>query len=626
MSLNATQDHAGNVEPIHPSDEAVVAATSPRNANVSASPSLVPAALEMQHILDGAKADSIDRLLRATVMRATAGRSPVSVMTAFADWAAHLALAPSVQWSLAQRAAAMYGQFWHYASICACGGAPPEHYCVEPLPQDRRFDDSVWQEWPFNFIHHAFLAQEEWWTDAISAVPGVSRHHRDIMSFVARQFLDQFAPSNFIATNPVVLRETARTGGRNLWAGLKNFNDDVVRRLTHQLPAEAEKFMPGKAVAVTPGKVVFRNELIELIQYSPTTDTVHAEPIFIVPAWIMKYYILDLSPANSLVRHLVDAGFTVFIISWRNPTSEQRDLGMADYLSLGIDAALDAISTIEPNQPIHAVGYCLGGTLLSIAAAALGRRRETSLASVTLLAAQTDFSDAGELTLFIDDSEVTFIEDVMWLQGVLESSQMAGAFRILRSNDLIWSRVVHDYLLGSRAPMTDLLAWNADATRMPYRMHSEYLRHLFLDNDLASGRYVVGGSPVGLSNIRVPMFVVATEWDHVAPWKSVYKIHQQVEADITFALTSGGHNMGVVNPPGSSTREFRIGLHHDGDPYTAPDQWLESHQPQKGSWWSPWVEWLRAHSSVRQAPPAMGAPDLGYPVLENAPGTYVFDR
>jgi polyhydroxyalkanoate synthase len=614
--------HAGETDP--PAERSGEGTLSRRDGADARPP--VQAAAPPRTVTDGPPTESVDRLLRAMVMRATAGRSPVSVMTAFADWAGHLALAPSVQWKLAQHAFSMYGQFCHYASICAGGGSPPERYCVEPLPQDNRFDDAAWQQWPFNLIHHAFLAQENWWLEAISAVPGVSRHHRDVTSFVARQFLDQFAPSNFIHTNPIVLRETVTTGGRNLWAGAKNFIEDVGRRLSHQLPAGAEKFVPGSAVAVTPGKIIYRNELIELIQYTPSTELVHPEPIFIVPAWIMKYYILDLSPENSLVRHLVDAGFTVFIVSWRNPNPDQRDLGMAEYLSLGIDSALAAISAVVPKQPIHAVGYCLGGTLLSIAAAALGRRRDKSLATVTLLAAQTDFSDAGELTLFIDDSEVTFIEDVMWLQGVLDSNQMAGAFRILRSNDLIWSRVVRDYLLGSRAPMTDLLAWNADATRMPYRMHSDYLRHLFLDNDLASGRYVVDGSPVGLSNIRAPMFVVATEWDHVAPWKSVYKIHQQVEGEVTFALTSGGHNMGIVNPPGSSTRQYRIGIHRHDDSYVAPDQWLEGYQPQKGSWWSPWVEWLHTHSSARQAPPSMGAPDVGYPVLDNAPGTYVFDR
>ncbi len=634
MSSVTMTDSAGEVQrvregvyPLHSADERAHAdnENASHRDGIALRPALATAA-PPQPGTEAIDVTSIDRLLRASVMRATAGRSPVSLLTAFADWAGHLALAPSVQWHLAQRAITNYQQFWHYAAICACGGAPPGHYCVEPLPQDQRFVDTAWQQWPFNFVHHAFLAQEEWWNEAISAVPGVSRHHRDVASFVVRQFLDQFAPSNFIATNPVVLREMLKTSGRNLWSGAKNFIEDVERSISHRLPAGAEKFAPGAAVAATPGKVVYRNELIELIQYAPTTATVRPEPIFMVPAWIMKYYILDLSPENSLVRHLVDTGFTVFMISWRNPVPDQRDLGMAEYLSLGIDSALAAIAAVVPDQKIHAVGYCLGGTLLSIAAAALGRRRDARFATVTLLAAQTDFSEAGELTLFIDDSEVTFIEDLMWQQGVLDSSQMAGAFRILRSNDLIWSRIVHDYLLGGRPPMSDLTAWNADATRMPYRMHSEYLRSLFLNNDLAAGRYIVDGSPVGLSNIRTPMFVVATAWDHVAPWKSVYKIHLQAESDITFALTSGGHNKGVVNPPDSSARDYRIGTHRHNDPYVAPDQWLVRHAQQHGSWWLPWTEWLHGHSSAHRAPPPMGAADRGYPALADAPGTYVFDR
>jgi polyhydroxyalkanoate synthase len=299
---------------------------------------------------------------------------------------------------------------------------------------------------------------------------------------------------------------------------------------------------------------------------------------------------------------------------------------MDDYLSLGINEALAAVKAIVPDRPIHVVGYCLGGTLLAIAAAALGRREEHSLKSLTLLAAQTDFADAGELTLFIDESEVTFLEDLMWQQGVLEARQMAGAFHLLRSNDLIWSRLVRDYLLGGRTPVSDLMAWNADATHMPYRMHSEYLRRLFLNNDLASGRYVVDDMPVGLSNIDVPTFVVATEWDHVAPWKSVYKIHLQSDVDITFVLTTGGHNVGIVNPPDSSKREYRIGTHPHTAAYVSPERWLETHEALPGSWWPAWIEWLKQNSSAPTAPPTMGAPNRGYGPIEAAPGSYVFDR
>lgn len=560
------------------------------------------------------------------MVRATCGRSPLSMLMAWTDWGGHLAIAPSLQQHLFGLAAERSMQLWRYASSCALQRTTPKDACVTPQPQDKRFSDPAWSTWPFNVIHQAFLMQQDWWEQATTIVPGVSPHNARGVSFVARQILDQFAPSNFVGTNPVVLRKTLGTGGRNLWHGTINLLDDLQRSITGLPPAGTDVFKVGKTIACTPGSVVFRNELIELIQYKPMTDTVHPEPVLVVPAWIMKYYVLDLSPENSLVRHLLEAGHTVFTISWRNPRSEHHDFGMEDYLSLGVNAALATVKTVVPDQPIHAVGYCLGGTLLAIAAAALGRGDDRSLKTVTLLAAQTDFVDAGELTLFIDESAVTFLEDLMWQRGFLEARQMAGAFHLLRSNDLIWSRLVRDYLLGERSAASDLMAWNADATHMPYRMHSEYLRRLFLNNDLASGRYVVGDSPVGLSNIDVPMFVVATAWDHVAPWKSVYKIHLQADVDITFVLTTGGHNVGIVNPPTGSRREYRIGTHPHTAAYVSPERWLDSHDPLPGSWWPAWTKWLKNNSSAPGAVPTMGAPAAGIMPIEAAPGSYVLDR
>ena len=568
----------------------------------------------------------LDRLVRSTIMRITLGRSPLSLLNAYTDWLGHLAVAPGLQQRLLGLAVDRSMQLSRYVIDCAFRGAAPKEACITPLPQDKRFSDAAWSAWPFNVVHQAFLMQQDWWEQATTVVPGVSPHNAREMSFVARQMLDQFAPSNFVATNPVVLRTTLNTGGRNLWDGAANLLDDLQRAMTGSPSAGAEAFKAGETVACTSGTVVFRNELIELIQYDPRTDLVHPEPILIVPAWIMKYYILDLSPENSLVRHLVEAGHTVFMISWRNPRPEHHNLGMDDYLSLGINAALATVKAVVPDHPIHAVGYCLGGTLLAIAAAALGRREDHSVRTLTLLAAQIDFADAGELTLFIDESEVTFLEDLMWQRGLLEAQQMAAAFHLLRSNDLIWSRVVGDYLLGGRTSVSDLMAWNADATHMPYRMHSEYLRRLFLNNDLASGRYVVGDTPVGLSNIDVPMFVGATAWDHVAPWKSVYKIHLQARVDITFVLTTGGHNAGIVNPPKGSKREYRIGTHPHTAAYVSPEHWLETHGPVPGSWWPAWIEWLKRNSSAPAAPPTIGAPAFGLGPIEAAPGSYVFDR
>jgi polyhydroxyalkanoate synthase len=383
----------------------------------------------------------------------------------------------------------------------------------------------------------------------------------------------------------------------------------------------------GRAVAVTPGKVVYRNRLIELLQYAPATPAVQAEPVLVVPAWIMKYYILDLSPHNSLVKYLVDRGHTVFMISWKNPGPEDRDLGLEDYRTLGVLAALDAISAICPGHKVHAAGYCLGGTLLAMAAAAMVRDRDDRLRTMTLFAAETDFTEAGELTLFIDETEVTFLEDLMWDQGFLDTRQMAGAFQLLRSSDLIWSRLVRDYLLGERQGLTDLMAWNADGTRMPARMHSEYLRQLFLHNDLAEARYEVAGRPVTLADLRVPLFAVGTVKDHVAPWHSVYKIHLLTDTDLTFVLTSGGHNAGIVSEPGHRHRSYQMARRRPGDRYVDPDTWQATTAPREGSWWPAWQAWLQEHSSVPvAAPQAMGAPERGYPPLGDAPGTYVLQE
>ena len=578
------------------------------------------------HPTDPHPVQPLDRAVHAAEARLSGGISPASLSAAWLDWVVHLMNAPGRQEELLQKAARKSASFAAWLARSAGTATDP---MIAPLPQDHRFDAPAWSRPPFAALAQAFLLTQQWWHSAAKGVEGVSPHHEDVTAFVARQILDTASPANFPLTNPEVLDATMRSGGMNLVRGWSNFVEDWQRALQGRRPAGVEAFRPGHEVAVTPGKVIMRNDLMELIQYAPTTPDVHAAPVLIVPAWIMKYYILDLSPANSLVKYLVDQGHTVFMISWKNPTEADRDRGMEDYLTLGVVAALDAVQAVVPGQRVQAVGYCLGGTLLAIAAAALARDGLDRLASVTLFAAQTDFTEAGEIMLFIDQSQVAFLEDMMWDKGYLDTTQMADAFQMLRSNDLIWGRVVHDYLMGERAPMTDLMAWNADATRLPYRMHSDYLRHLFLDNDLAEGRYAVGGKAVALTDIRAPVFAVGAETDHVAPWQSVFKISLLSDTEVTFLLTSGGHNAGIISEPGHPHRHHRVATREEGEPYVAPQDWLAAHPTHEGSWWPVWAAWLAAHGGTMTAPPGMGPPGMGPPgaaPLADAPGGYVLER
>jgi polyhydroxyalkanoate synthase len=545
-------------------------------------------------------------------------------MAAYLDWAVHLANSPGKQGELFEKAIRKSVRFNSYLGALLSGKA--DEPCIAPLPQDHRFSAAQWQKPPFSVYYQAFLLLQQWWHNATDGVEGVSDHHRDVVAFSTRQLLDVFSPANFPLTNPEVLEATIASGGMNLVRGFQNLFEDWERAVLGKPPVGVEKFRVGKEVAVTPGKVIYRNRLIELVQYSAATKTVYPEPILIVPAWIMKNYILDLSPDNSMVRFLVDQGHTVFMISWKNPTESDRDLGMDDYLELGVTSALEAIRTILPDEKVHAVGYCIGGTLLAISAAALGRDNKDWLKSVTLFAAQTDFTEAGELMLFIDQSQVSYLEDLMWDKGYLDTSEMAGAFQLLRSSDLIWSRIVHEYLMGERTPMIDLMAWNADSTRMPYRMHSEYLRKLFLNNEFAEGHYQVGDKPVALTDIRVPIFAVGTESDHVSPWRSVYKINLLTDTEVTFLLTSGGHNAGIISEPGHPGRHHRVAKKREGEVYIGAEQWFDITPVKDGSWWPTWQTWLARHSGKKTRPPEAGRVEDGYAPLCDAPGTYVLEK
>jgi polyhydroxyalkanoate synthase len=569
-----------------------------------------------------AMAETVDRSLNAAMARYSTGLSPMAQVAAYWDWASHLAFAPGKRMQLVEKAVKKSLRLGNYVTrrTLRMDGAAP---CIEPLPQDRRFVNEAWHKPPFDVVYQTFLLWQQWWHNATTGVRGVTRQHEKMIAFGARQFLDMVSPANFIHTNPEVLDRTVRESGMNLVRGMFNFADDWDRMLSGKRAAGAEQFQVGRDVAITPGKVVLRNRLIELIQYAPATAAVRPEPVLIVPAWIEKYYILDLSPANSLVKFLTGQGHTVFMVSWKNPGPDDRDLSMEDYRKLGVMAALDAVSAIVPERRVHAVGYCIGGTMLAIVAAAMARDGDRRLASTSFFAAQTDFTEAGELMLFIDESQLAFLEDVMWEQGFLDSRQMAGAFQLLRSNDLVWSRGMRSYLLGEREPMTDLMAWNVDATRMPYRMHAEYLRSMFLQNDLAEGRFVAGGRPVALKDIDVPLFAVGTERDHVAPWHSVYKFHLLTDTEVTFLLTSGGHNAGIVSEPGHRGRRYRVATRKSDHAYIDPEVWAVDTPVREGSWWPEWAAWLARHSGTLVPPPGMGAPAAGFAPLCDAPGIYV---
>lgn len=564
---------------------------------------------------------NLDRNIRAGLARATGGVSPHSVIEAWMDWALHLSQAPGRQLELVERAQTNATKLAAYA--LSTGSNSPAKGPFSPGSHDHRFANDTWENPPFNLMQQGFLAIQDWWDAASDALPGQSRRDADRVRFQMRQTLDLISPSNFPWSNPQIIAETRKTQGRNLIEGAAHFTDDLVQTVTQAHKPAPEGYRVGEHLACTSGEVVFRNAFFELIQYTPQTDLVHPEPVLFIPAWIMKYYILDLSPHNSMVRYFVEQGFTVFMISWRNPGAEQAEWSLEDYRKSGVMAAIDAINAIMPGAKIHANGYCLGGTLLAIAAATMARESDDRLASLTLMAAQIDFAEAGELLLFVDESQVSFVEDLMWSQGYLDRPQMTRTFASIRAEDLIYARAVKRYYLGQEDLPTDIGVWNGDTTRMPACMHSEYLRGLFLENRLSAGRFAVEGRVIALKDIAIPIFVVGTETDHIAPWRSVYKTQLFTDSDLTFVLTKGGHNGGILSEPGHKGRHYRIGHRAAGALYTGPDVWLAENEAVAGSWWPELASWLAERSGQTALPPPIGAPSKGLAPLCAAPGTYV---
>lgn len=545
----------------------------------------------------------LDRSLHAFAASFTAGLEPVAMSLAGLDWAMHLASSPGRQMELGLEAMRQMQQWLQQL--------PPPSAAAQSAESWGEECEQMWQSL-------------QTWMQEATKVRGVSNHHQEMNRFFLRQAFDMWSPRNLPWCNPDIWQRALETGGASLWQGKQNWLQDVKKGA---YDPQHSDWRPGSEVAVTPGVVVYRNHLIELIRYTPQTGQVYAEPVLIVPSWIMKYYILDLSPQNSMVRYLLQQGHQVYILSWNNPDAADRDLGMEDYLHQGIFAALEVIAQIEPGVAVHSAGYCLGGTLLAIAAAALARTGQvrdvakmSPLASVTLLAAQTDFSEPGEMGVLIDDSQVDMLEDVMAESGYMSGAQMAGAFQFLNSRDLVWNKRLREYWLGVRDAGNDMMAWNADVTRLPARMHGEYLHQFFLENALAEGQYQVEGATVSLSDIRLPMFVVGTVRDQVSPWMSVYKIIRLTRTEVCFLLASGGHNVGIVAAPGNPKSSYQVHLHQAQDKAVAVAAWREQAQSKAGSWWPEWSSWLAAHSGkqkpVRRLPTRWN--------LQAAPGSYVF--
>ncbi len=492
---------------------------------------------------------------------------------------------------------------------------------IEPDAKDKRFRDISWQQSEvFDFIKQSYLLSARYVNDVVGHVEGLEPKTARKVDFYARQFMDAMSPSNFLLTNPEVLRRTAETGGENLLRGLNNLLCDLERgrgKLSIRM-TDPDAFKLGENIAVSPGKVIFQNELMQLIQYAPATATVLKRPLLILPPWINKFYILDLRPNNSFVRYAVSQGHTVFMVSWVNPDEELSHAGFEDYMHKGVFAALDAIEAATGEAEVNAIGYCLGGTLLGCTLAWMAARGIERIRSATFFVCLLDFEEAGELSVFIDEEQLKALEDRMQEQGFLDGSDMAATFNMLRANDLIWSFVVNNYLMGNDPFPFDLLYWNSDATRMPARMHSFYLRNMYQQNLLATpGGITLDGEALDLRRIRVPAYFLSTREDHIAPWRSTYRGALLLSGERRFVLAASGHIAGVVNPP-------------DGGKYnhwvngTLPDtaqEWLEGATELAGSWWGDWNRWITAKAPKQVAARVPGGGRL--PVIEDAPGSYV---
>jgi polyhydroxyalkanoate synthase len=496
----------------------------------------------------------------------------------------------------------------------------PADAVIAPAAGDKRFRDEAWTENPlFDVVKQLYLLLAEGALSSVRETQGLDAHAAQKLQFYTRQVVDALAPTNFVLTNPQALRRTVETGGRNLLAGFANFLDDVQQhqgRLRIRM-TDPDEFELGVNIAVTPGKVVFQNALMQLIQYAPSTKTVFRRPLLIVPPWINKYYILDLRPKNSFIRWAVEQGHTVFVVSWVNPGSQHADTSFEDYMNAGIVAALDAIAAATGEREVKAIGYCLGGTLLAATLARMSVTGDDRIKAATYFVALVDFAEPGELGIFIDEPQLEHIERSMEGTGYFQGGSMAEAFNLLRANDLIWSYFVNNYLLGREPAAFDLLYWNSDSTRLPRAMHSFYLRNMYQNNLLREpGGITLGGVPIDLRRIRTPSYILATREDHIAPWRSTFAGVNLYRGPVRFVLGESGHIAGVINPPGG-----KYG-HLVGERADTPEEWLAKAERREGSWWLDWQKWIARYNGGKRVPAREPGGGMLEPI-EDAPGSYV---
>jgi poly[(R)-3-hydroxyalkanoate] polymerase subunit PhaC len=561
----------------------------------------------------------IDQLWQANPYSKLVPLDPAEITRTFQQLWLDAARNPGHAWATYSEFVQQYTQVMASAALKFWGQGREGEPVITPEKGDKRFSAPDWQQNPaFDALKQSYLLASTTLLRSASEVQGLDEHQQRKLIFYLRQFLDAISPTNVTFTNPQVIHETVQSGGQNLVIGMEHLLRDI--KAGQMKMTDTDAFAPGRNLALTPGEVIYRNKLIELIQYAPTTEKVYAIPLVFIPPWINKYYILDMQPQNSLIKFLVDAGFTLFVISWKNPDASMEEINFEDYLTLGPLAAFDVIKEITASPKINPVGYCIGGTLLSMTLPYLAAKKDDTANSATFFVSLQDFTEVGDTSVFIDEPQVRYVEGQMMERGYLDSRSMATMFNMLRANDLIWSNVVNNYLLGKEPPAFDLLYWNADGTRMTRAAHSFYLRNTYLENNLIKpGKIVLKGVPIDLGKIHQDIYAVGTEQDHIVPWRSAWRISQLAGGKVRFVLGGSGHIAGIINPPSKGR-----GYWTNDKPVRSADQWFESAESHKGSWWTDWLEWLKPRSGEQVAPPPLG--NAAYPPIAPAPGSYVLEK